>query len=172
MRVGLVVRALPVHRLGGLEYHTLDLANALQSLGCEVTVITSRHPEGRDCETLESGVKVIYLRTGQPGDYSLAFFRGVEETVANLDRAKCFDVIHAQEFAGLLMRPRPGRFVVTVHGTMTTETPLDRRYFRRLRLPEKLRALWLGKGRLALLPAFRRLLWRADRLVVDSQFTQ
>jgi glycosyltransferase involved in cell wall biosynthesis len=172
MRVALVVRALPVHRPGGLEYHTWDLANALQELGCAVTVITSAHPEGRQHELLESGVEVVYLRKGAPGDYSLAFFRGVEEAVAQLDASERFDVIHAQEFAGIGLKARPGRFVATVHGTLTTETPLDRRYWRHLSQPQRAAALGHGAARLALVPAFRRMLRRADRLAVDSHFTE
>ncbi len=172
MRVVLVVRALPVHRFGGLEYHTFDLANALQQQGCAVTIITSRHPDGRDREVLESGVEVVYLRKGHPGDYSLSFFQGVEEAVEALDGKVRFDVVHAQEFAGLLMKSRPKRFVMTVHGTMTTETPLDRRYLSRLRVSDRVRELWRGKGRLALIPLFQRCLHRADRLIVDSHFTR
>lgn len=172
MRVALVVRALPVHRLGGLEYHAYDLAHALQRRGCTVTIITSRHPQGTERETLPSGVEVIYLRRGAAADYSVSFFRCAEKVVEELDRQQQFDVIHAQEFAGLLMKPRAGRFVVTVHGTMTTETPLDRRYWKRLVLREQLEAAWQFKARIALLPAFRAMLKRADRIIVDSCFTQ
>ncbi|MCX7625422.1 MAG: glycosyltransferase family 4 protein, partial [Candidatus Sumerlaeaceae bacterium] len=167
-----VVRALPVHRFGGLEYHSYDLAHALQRRGCSVTIVTSRHPKGIQHETLASGVEVFYLRRGTPGDYSLAFFRDVEKLVDELDRRQRFDVIHAQEFAGLAMKPKAGRFVVTIHGTLTTETPLDRRYWERLSLYERLDALWQFKARLALFPAFRSMLKRADRVIVDSRFTQ
>jgi len=172
MRIALIVRALPVHRLGGLEYHTWDLANALQKSGCHVTIITSRHPQGCEKELLPSGVEVFYLPTGPSGDYSMAFFRGVEKLTAALDSQKKFDIIHAQEFAGIFMKPRPGRFVVTVHGTLTTETPLDRRYFAHLRLAEKIRAIWIGKARVALTPFFQRMLRTADLLLTDSRFTQ
>jgi glycogen(starch) synthase len=172
MRVALVVRALPVHRPGGLEYHTYDLANALQRRGCSVVVVTSRHPEGKERETWASGVEVVYLRKGPPGDYSRSFFRGVEEAVEQLDHQRRFDVIHAQEFAGLWMKRRPGRFVATIHGTMTTETPLDRRYFAHLTWRERFAALWYGKARIALIPVFHAFLSRVDHILVDSHFTR
>ncbi len=172
MRVALIVRALPCHRPGGLEYHTFDLANALQARGCSVVIITSAHPQGRAYEVLESGVEVHYLRAGAPGDYSLAFFRGVEDAVAELDKRQRFDVIHAQEFAGLAMRARPGRFVATVHGTLTTETPVDRRYLPHLRPTEACQEIYRSKARLALIPFFRRMLRRVDGVVVDSHFTE
>ncbi|AXA36980.1 MAG: glycosyltransferase family 4 protein [Candidatus Sumerlaea chitinivorans] len=171
MKVAMVVRALPVHRLGGLEWHAHDLANALQKLGCEVTVVTSRHPEGLKEEVWPSGVRVRYLAEGPVGDYSLAFFRGVERLVADLDQREPFDIVHAQEFAGIFMQARPGRFVVTVHGTMTTETPLDRRYRRHLSWREQVRQAWRFRTRLALIPMFRKMLDRVDLVVTDSEFT-
>lgn len=172
MRVAMIVRALPVHRHGGLEHHAFDLAHALQSAGCRITIVTSRHPRGLAYEHLDSGVEIHYLPRGPVGDYSIGFLRGVEQRVAQLDARQPFDIIHAQEFAGLLMKPRPGRFVVTVHGTLTSETPLDRRYLAHLSAPQKLRAAWCNKNRLALLPLFRRMLERADHLIVDSHFSQ
>lgn len=166
------VRALPVHRLGGLEFHTLDLANALQALGHEMLLLTSRHPEGLCEETLASGVRVRYLEQGRPGDYTVPFFREMNELVEQLDCHEHFDIIHTQEFAGLLFKAHPGRFVCTIHGTMFSEVPLDRRYFRRLGLREKLRVIWRYKPRLALHPLFVRMLAHPDRLVVDSDYTR
>jgi len=171
MKVAMVVRALPVHRLGGLEWHAHDLANALQKVGCEVTLITSQHPQGLRKEVWPNGVQVHYLGEGPAGDYSLAFFRGVERLVEELDECEHFDIIHAQEFAGLFMGRRPGRFVVTVHGTMTTETPLDRRYRAHLSWGEQVRQAWHYRMRIALIPLFRQMLERADLLVTDSEFT-
>jgi glycosyltransferase involved in cell wall biosynthesis len=130
----------------------MDLANALQQGGNEVTVITSRHPGKLSGETLGSGVTVRYLAQGSPGDYSREFFSGVERECAMLDAVAPFDIVHVQEFAGLFMQPRPGRLVCSVHG-------------------EKLRAAWRHKARIALHPFFVRMIRRADRLLVDSEFT-
>jgi D-inositol-3-phosphate glycosyltransferase len=166
------VRALPVHRLGGLELHTLDLASALARRGHEMTLVTSRHPQGLERSEPAPGVEALHLPSGAPGDYSVAFFRGMEPSVARLDADRHFDLVHAQEFAGLFLAPRPGRLACTVHGTMFSETPLDRRHFARLGAREKLAALWRHKARVALHPFLRRMLGRADLLLCDSDYTR
>jgi glycosyltransferase involved in cell wall biosynthesis len=169
----MVVRGLPCHRLGGLEYHTRDLTCALAALGHELTVVTTPLPSGTSVAAagLPPEVQVITMPAGPPGDYSLAFYRALGPAIERLHAAKRFDIIHAQEFAGLFLRPRGARLVCTVHGTMFTEVPLDRRYWRRLSPAERLAAAWRYKARLALHPFFRLMLHRADRLLVDSRFT-
>lgn len=157
--------------MGGLELHTLDLARALAARGHAVTVVTSRHPTGLTEETPDGGVRIRYLAKGRPGDYSPGFFRSIGREVAALDAAERFDIVHAQEFAGLFMGAFPGRMVTTVHGTMFSETPLDRRYLGGLSAGERLKMFWRFKPRLALYPAFRRMLRRPEALVVDSTYT-
>jgi glycosyltransferase involved in cell wall biosynthesis len=166
------VRALPFHRLGGLELHTVDLAAALTRRGHTVTLVTSSHPQGDARSEPTPGVEALHLPSGPPGDYSAAFFRAMEPFVARLDGAQRFDLIHAQEFAGLFLAPRRGRFACTIHGTMFSETQLDRRYFARLTGREKAAALWRNKARIALHPFFLRMIGRADLLVCDSAYTR
>jgi glycosyltransferase involved in cell wall biosynthesis len=192
LNICMVVRALPCHRQGGLEYHAWDLANALTTGGHFVTLLTSQLPTIRGSEEAKpvspacppttqqprihpgagARLKIEEIPGTIPGQYSAAFYRNLDRTIERLERLQPFDVIHVQELAGLFMRARPGRLVVTVHGTMTSETPLYRDYFRRLSIAEKLAALWRYKSRLALLPAFPGMLKRADRLIVDSDFTR
>lgn len=169
----MAVRALPAHRLGGLEYHTRDLVCALAARGHELTVVTTPLPAAtaRAETDLPAGVQVVTVPGGSPGNYSASFWRALGPQIARLHAAAPFDIIHAQEFAGLFLRPRGVPLVCTVHGTMFTEVPLDRRYWRRLGTAARLEALWRYKARLALHPFFRRMLRRADRLLVDSRFT-
>lgn len=172
----MAVRALPVHRTGGLEFHAWDLAGALAARGHEVRLLTSRAParpawEGRASD----GVTVETLPHGAPGDYSPAFWWGVAGRTRELARGGACDVVHAQEFAGLFCRPRGWRgvpLVVTVHGTMFTEVPLDRRHRARLGTAAKAAAVWRHKARIALHPFFVEMLRRADRVVTDSIFTR
>ena len=172
----MAVRALPMHRTGGLEFHAWDLAGALAARGHEVRLLTSRAPARAAWEgDPPGGVTVETLRHGAPGDYSLAFWRGVSRRARELARSGACDVVHAQEFAGLFCGPSAWRgvpFVVTVHGTMFTEVPLDRRYRAHLGAAAKLAAVWRHKERLALHPFFVEMLRRADRLVTDSVFTR
>jgi glycosyltransferase involved in cell wall biosynthesis len=172
VRICLIVRALPVHRLGGLEFHTMDLARALADLGHEITIVTSRHPEDLPSgEYTDGGIRICCLPKGRPGDYSFSFFRDLKGMVSRLDAESRFDVIHAQEFAALFLGSWPGRLVCTVHGTMFSEVPLHRRHFWKLTPPAQLAALWRYRQRILLHPAFRAMLRRADRLIVDSEFT-
>ncbi|MCX7718681.1 MAG: glycosyltransferase family 4 protein [Candidatus Sumerlaeaceae bacterium] len=173
MKICMIVRALPAHRLGGLEYHTRDLVCALAARGHEVTVVTTPPPPGGAPvgADLAPGVEVAVVAGAPSADYSLSFWRALEPLVSRLHSSKRFDIVHAQEFAGLFLRPRGAALVCTVHGTMFTEVPLDRRYWRRLGTGDRLRTVWRYKARLALHPFFRVMLRRADRLLVDSQFT-
>jgi glycosyltransferase involved in cell wall biosynthesis len=169
----MLVRALPVHRAGGLEFHTWDLVRALARRGHEIVLLTSKLThEDRIRMNLPDGVTVHEVPGTRPGNYSISFFRNAETAITRLDAEQRFDIVHAQELAGLFLNPRAGRYLVTVHGTMTSEVPLDRRYFSRLTPREKLAAAWKYKQRIALLPAFRTMLDRADRLLVDSDFTR
>ena len=172
MRIAMPVRALPAHRPGGLEYHALDLAVALAADGRAVTLVTSRHPSGLATERLAEGVEVRYAPDGAPGDYSPAFFRFAARTVAELERSGAIALVHSQEFAGLFLRPRRVPHVVTVHGTMFSETELDRRYMAHLPPAGRIRAAWRFKHRLALHPFFVRMVGQADRIVVDSEYTR
>lgn len=169
--VCLIVRALPIHRQGGLEYHTLDLANALAGLGHRISIVTTRHPQGLLDEQLPSGVRVQYLPVGVPANYSLAWWRALPQAIRTLDVRERFDLIHAQDFAGMFLGGARCPVVSTIHGTMTSETPLDRRYMRRLSVLDKVRAVCRYPSRIALMPMFRHMLLRADALIVDSEYT-
>lgn len=171
MRICMPARALPVHRWGGLEFHTFDLARALAERGHDVTILTSAHSAKTGWDQMAEGLRVWHLPKGAPGDYSFAFFQQLKSLLLRLDASQPFDIIHAQEFAGLFAGPFPGRFVCTIHGTMFSETPLDRRFWPHLICRQKLAALWRHKPRIALHPFFKRMLKRADRLIVDSDFT-
>lgn len=178
LHICMVVRALPRHRLGGLEFHTLDLSIALTELGHKVSIVTTefdaenRFPQLD--ETCMTENFAIYCIPGtRPGDYSLAFWNRLPDFLRDLHTQSPFDVVHFQDFAGLfLARIFPLPFVVTVHGTMFSEVPLDYRYRSRLSLPEKVKALWKYKPRLILNYFFRRMLADSPVLITDSEFTK
>src|SRR5437868_959361 len=115
----MLVRALPMHRPGGLEYHTWDLALGLQARGHEITILTTRFGAANSApEELPPNISLQFVSRSRPADYSIAFFRYAQRDLERLDRTHHFDVIHSQELAGLFLRAWPGRLVVTVHGTM------------------------------------------------------
>ena len=115
---------LPVHVTGGMEIHCLDLARGLAKAGHDVTVVTSRHPQGIKAETID-GVEIHYidvLATSKRPLPMKAILRFVE-----LHRARRFHVVHSQSFAGFylvksgLKRELKVPLVTTLHGTASTE---------------------------------------------------
>jgi len=177
----MVVRALPVHRLGGLELHTRDLAVALAERGHEVHLVTSAKPRPgtacSDAPSLPDNITVNYLPIGTPGDYSALYFAGIGAYARQIcRRIGGADILHTQEFAGLFMKhPSPeiaASWVTTVHGTMLSETALDHRYLRKMPWSKIFGAINRNKSRLALIPQFRKSLKKTDRIVTDSEFTQ
>jgi glycosyltransferase involved in cell wall biosynthesis len=175
MRICLLTRALPVHRKGGLEYHSYDLATGLAARGNEVTVVTSAHPQGKTSET-QGNVTVHFLPGRIPGKYSLAFFRSLNKRLEQLNADQRFDVVHAQGLAGMflprrLMRAIGSRYIVTIHGTLFSETPLYREQFRGYPLIRKIEKIWQYKHRLVVYPFYRKVLRNASCIIVDSEFT-
>lgn len=166
-----VSRALPVHRLGGLEYHLRDLARALSFRGHKVSILTTSGGAG---EKFPDGVKVYEIPRTAGGDYNVAFFRSAGKAAKALCEKVKADVLCPVDLAGLFLRPKDYSAVVIplIHGTLTSEVPLDWRFRRHLGLLMKLRNIWFYRNRIALLLAFSRMLNRVSRLVVDSEFTR
>lgn len=166
------MRALPSHRAGGLELHTQDLANELVRRGHQVTLITT--PGADRPASLHTSLQLRCIAGAKPADYSITFWNNLPSAVAEEERANGkFDIIHTQEFAGFFpAKIWKGRWVATVHGTLTTETPLHPRYWKRLNLRERLAAAWRFKHRLPMFPLFGRMVEGADAIITDSQFTR
>lgn len=170
MKIAMLVRALPVHRMGGLELHTWDLAKGLVARGHEVHLFTSAAAVG--FLPVPLGLEIHHVTRGRPGDYTLAFWREIGRELCRVHGRERFDLVHSQEFAGMFLGRLDVPLVCTIHGTLTTEVPLDRRYFGRLSVSEKAAVLWQHKARIALQRFFRRMLRRANAIVVDSEFTR
>src|SRR5690606_3741525 len=140
LNICFVSRALPVHRLGGLEHHLRDLALALGGRGHRVHILTtSGGATDAIAGEMPNAVRVSELPGTRPGDYSIRFFREMSGALKDLNQRENFDVIIPIEFAGLFLPQREGDVPVVplIHGTMTTETPLHPRYWQRLSLAEK-----------------------------------
>lgn len=172
----LLTRSLPLHRSGGLEFHSAQLARGLAAAGADVRVITTRDPHdpAQRGGEIAGGVPVHFLQGGKAGGYSVGTFRAFDRLAQLLAPREGRVIIHAQGFAGFAVRPRRAnqRFVVTVHGTLWSETPLWRGHWERMNWSGRAAALWRMKHRLPVVPLWRRMLRRADRLIVDSEFTR
>lgn len=175
LRVLMVSRSLPCHVAGGLEFHVVDLAKGLAREGAEVEILSTPAPPGYWEELRGAGVALHAVDGCAPGVYSLGYFRRVGAAIRRLHSEKPYDIIHGHEFAFGFERfdsPMGGaKIVLSVHGTITTETPLHRDVFPSLSAGRKAWALARFGRRWLYAPAWRRALRRADRLLVDSEFT-
>ena len=174
LRILLVNRALPCHRAGGLERHVEDLALGLAEAGHAVHMLTA--PVARqDAEVYErAGIRLHAADQADPQRYTLAYLRAAGGAIERVLAREGIDVVHLQEFAGGFWRPGAGAppVLLTVHGTITSETPLHRDVYPGLPLRARPGA-WARYGRRFLfVPVWRAALRGAARICVDSQFTQ
>lgn len=173
MNICLISRSLPLHRSGGLEYHTLDLACGLAERGHKVVLVTTRIPQPLPADEY-SKIQLVQLPGTLPGKYNFPFFYNIGRFLRELNRSHKFDVIHAQGFSALTIKPRKlfPPLVVTIHGTLFSETALAGAVWKTLSFAEKMQVLWRHKLRFLMLPLYRRMLRRARVIIVDSQFTR
>ncbi len=173
MRICFVSRALPVHRLGGLEYHLLDLAVALAHCGHQILILTTRGG-ARDKAGEVQNITIHEIPGTKPGDYSMGFFLRVKKAARDICAKHSIDVLCPIDLAGLFLAPAdfPAKVVPLIHGTLTSEVPLDWRYWPHLSPGAKLAALWRFKSRIALLGTFQRMIQRVESIIVDSEFTR
>lgn len=179
LRVLLICRALPWHVPGGLEFHVLDLARGLADAGLDVHLLTApidSAPLGATAlaELAASGITHHALAAGDPRRYSLAWLRRVGPMIDALHARHDYALIHGQEFAlGFWRAPAQAPPVVlSVHGTITSETPLHADIYAELDRAARMRA-WLRYGRRFLFArAWRTQLHAARAILVDSAFTR
>lgn len=166
MHICLLTRALPYHQYGGLESHTLTLAQALQNRGHNITILTSAELDKSEIHNQQSGINIISLPKTQPGKYTFSFFRESAKMINELDKKYRFDIIHSQGFAGfgyMFRKTKP--LVITIHGTLTSETML---FPHKFSLPN----LWKYRKRLGMRPLYHELLSKSDAVLVDSHFSE
>jgi 1,4-alpha-glucan branching enzyme len=173
MRILSLSRSMPWHLAGGLENHAWDLVRGLAAAGDEIHVLTTPFREGAGKSEPPRNVSIHTIDSGAPGEYSLRTFRALARKAEALHGEFNFDVIHSQGFAAYAFPKRLAeRLAVTVHGTLTTETPLYPPVFREQTLGGKIALLWRYKARLASAPLYNRLLKMARVILVDSKFTR
>ena len=171
MKIAILTRSLPVHRTGGLETATWDLARFLSLQGCRVFILTTAHPKGLPEETRD-GVTILYTPGTSPARYTPLFFSRLSRRIRLLHEREKLDIVHSEGFAGLTFSSPPDLpLVATLHGTLFSETPLYREQFQTFSPFEKLAAIWRYRWRIAIRPLYRRFLKRLDRIFVDSRFS-
>lgn len=174
-RVLLVCRSLPCHVPGGIEYHVLDLALGLKGLGLDVGLLSTPIPPEYAEELASCGLAFHAVEGVTPGRYTPDYFRGVGGVIEAAVAARGYDIVHGQEFGLGLWRGSGDasvHVVLTVHGTMTSETALHPDLFQALSALGRLRALRRYGRRLFFTPIWNRMMDRAERVLVDSAFTR
>ncbi len=118
MRILAVSMSARPHGIGGMEDHLHTLTEELARRGHEVSVITARHPDGVETETVD-GVRWTYVDSAphwlDPA-WAVELDRAVRAQLAEGE----FDVVHSQSSSALplLWRPPPGLppVVLSLHG--------------------------------------------------------
>lgn len=171
----LVSRSMPCHVRGGLEFHVLDLSRALAAEGAEVHLLTAEMPADYR-RILERTALILHeIPRVAPERYSLAYMWKVRGAIQRVLARRSIEIVHGQEFSLGLWRPRAGsrqKVILTVHGSLTSETPLHPDLWLTLNPEQRRRALRRYGRRLLFAPIWGRQLDRADLLLVDSRFTQ
>jgi len=121
MNICILSKVALAHHIGGMEIHLDILSTAVAALGHSVTVITTRHPEGLECEE-RNGYRIHYLNNTRPARYSRSWWRESAKKIIDLHREIRFDVIWSQSFSAFYYAYRVKRFLkiplVTVsHGS-------------------------------------------------------
>jgi glycosyltransferase involved in cell wall biosynthesis len=174
MRLLLINRGMPAHVPGGLERHVEDLALGLAQAGPDVHLLSAPLPADERERLAALGIVAHAAPTRRSDRYTLAYLTGIGERIRELHGRHRYDLIHAQEFAlGFWDPPLSAPpIVLSVHGTITSETPLHpdcRRHLRAYQWPWA----WARFGRrYAYTPFWRGHLRAAARILVDSAFTR
>lgn len=177
-RVLIVSRSLPCHVSGGLEFHVVDQAAGLVRAGLDVHILTTPTPNSYKSQLADLGIVLHELEGVPPGIYSFNYLQRVAAKIVSLHKSHQYDIVHGHEFAlgnpsdlRQLKGISPTKLALTVHGTITTETPLHPDVFAQLSPVGKLSALARFGRRYLFAPAWHKTLDLADVLLVDSEFT-
>ncbi|HKS69563.1 MAG TPA: glycosyltransferase, partial [Ktedonobacterales bacterium] len=160
LRIAMLVRAMPLHHLGGMELYAETMRQGLTRLGHTVTTITTPWPSG-DEQYIEDQWGAMYgVGSGPSGAYSKSWDESSVRMLLALHERNRFDVIASHGKAAYpYLRARSALasrqrlpVVIISHGTIAGELRS-----RLAQLPHQPLALlrWLPRG---------VMFWRDDRL--------
>lgn len=175
-----VCRSYPHHRLGGMENHAQDLINEAINHGYVVHVVTTPLPDEPALMPLETNGDVVEIGN-KSAVYDYKFYRQLTAAITRICSEHPVELIHFQGFGGVIWEigrrlkfHRTNKSIVSthsIHGTLTSETPLYQKRFSQLSPLEKVKVLWRFKHRLAWAPIWYLFLKLQPNLIVDSKFT-
>jgi glycogen(starch) synthase len=94
MRICIVAFIVPQHSIGGMQDHTHDLGRGLVRAGHDVTVITSKHPEGTREERVD-GIRYVFADAPRHQNHPVWLRESYAEFV-RLHSEQPFDVLHSE----------------------------------------------------------------------------
>jgi len=156
-----------------MEFHAQDVLDGLMARGHRVHVLTTPLPREGGLRALRPDGTLSFV-PGEPGRYSLRGFATLAREAARICDREGIGVVHAQGFAGIPLGLRGKGLppvATTVHGTLWSETPLDRRIRHAQSASDIAAHAWRLRHRFAFEPLWRAWLATGPRLVVDSRFT-
>lgn len=120
MRIAMIATYTVDHLIGGREVHIKALAEGLVKRGHEVSILTTRHPEGiLHGNTHE--LDTYYFYKQQPKICRASYFKDFNQFFKEIDKEHNFDVIHNQQtlmgFSYLKHTKEIRPFISTFHGT-------------------------------------------------------
>ncbi|MBN2156591.1 MAG: glycosyltransferase family 4 protein [Candidatus Lokiarchaeota archaeon] len=94
LKICFVTDRLPIHQLGGMEQHGFIVSTELAHRGNQVTVLTTKHPEGIQSEKSEENLEFFYLSS--QGKYSKEFEQELHRKYWELHEKLNFNVIYSE----------------------------------------------------------------------------
>ena len=152
---------------GGAGYATQNIARELALLDQEVTVLTSRYGGGQPPDEVQSGVRIVRVRSWRRGIHdcglrgAYSYFMGAYNRLRSIWPESGFDVLHyffGLPTGGLLMLPGRHRRVPSVVSLRGSDVP----YY-------DAHNPTIHRLSLALRPVIRKIWHRADRVVALSE---
>lgn len=123
MHILVMTRSTLSHGFGGFQRQCIDLCEGFVQLGHQVTVLTTAHPDGVECEE-QMGFTVHYLSPSRPRTLSRSWFIQSRRFIEEIHSENPIDVIHSNQFAayGVLSWARKRKIPIAVvcHGSMRT----------------------------------------------------
>lgn len=165
MNICILSRALPSHRFGGLESHTISLAKGIAKKGHLVYILTTNLQKSLSEIETASNLEIIPIKGTKPGIYDVKFFLNSASQLKKIIEEKNIELVHSQGFASfgyIWVKSKP--LVTTIHGTITSETVLSKK--------PNLKNIWRFRKRIAFIPCYLLLLYKSDAIIVDSNFTK
>jgi glycosyltransferase involved in cell wall biosynthesis len=124
MKLAIIATYTVDHIMGGREVHIKMLSECLVNKGHEVSILTTRHPEGLRYKN-DNGVNIYYFNKNQPKIHRVGYYKDFCKYFETINQGRKFDIIHNQHtligYSYIKFCKKTLPIVTTFHGTMKNE---------------------------------------------------